>query len=470
MYPLATGNYTAAQVTTQLLSGTGARSCRFDVLDRNLNVVRPLANVYGATVTMDATRDIKSTLQLNMLPDTQLAPFNSYIRAYYRIRMPDQGIAEWPIGTYVWTKPKRHVSGLRGRDEWNIEIPDLHQLLLFSGPGPGGYTLAQGSTTTTAIKNVLTTVLPSADTSGITPSASTTGGPLTWDITADYDAQVASQLATRAAQDQLRLKLAQATSDLQYFQVLMWNATAAGNDAAAHDAGIHADWSKELIRQIGDPNKYSVTVAPASHQGTSGNTWWNVIKELAASIGYYEPFFDAKGRLMTGAMPNLVAQAPVATFTSGASSILTFPIDTDEAHDQIANRVTVRGKTPQGMFAYAVADADTFAPNHPLAHNKIGYYIDAVVDDSVAGSQNDLQNRANAQLQRRLFAYDTVMFTTVCWPVMQLYDVVGIQVAGDYDFSTLQNVYVTGYAFDLFHGHMTTTAQRISPSGTVTYQ
>lgn len=182
MRSLTTGTYTAAQVETALRASTGRIGCRFDVLDSNLSYVATLDQVLAAQVEMNVDRTIKGALQLRMLPDSSLVDmlFQRRIQPYFRVGMPDGGVAEFSMGVYVWNTPKRRLTA-QGVEEWTVTCGDLMHILDAGGPGLTGWTINSGTYVTDAIEGVLIAA-GFSDTSGVQTSTSTVGTTLTWDL------------------------------------------------------------------------------------------------------------------------------------------------------------------------------------------------------------------------------------------------------------------------------------------------
>lgn len=403
------GRYTLAQLTDALQGGYLALSPRFEVLDANLARLGDLSNVTKGIVTMNVDRAIKGSLDIEMLPDVLLpfatSPFTRYVKPYFRALMPDAGFVEWPQGVYLWNRPKRAPKGT-GVEPWTLTLGDRGHMLLAGGPGPNGYSVASGVKQTDAIKQTLQTVFGSGiDISRITPSLSTVAGPLTWDMTQDTAIAAATSPSGGA------------------------KATASGTT------------------------------------GTNGTTWADILQALHASLGYYSVWFDGVGRPVSIPTPNLATAAAGVTYSSGAKSLLLMPVVVDEVLDALANRVIVRAKNAAAGSVYDIATADlnTLIPGHPYSQAVIKFYIDAIVDDTVAGTLADLQARANAELFTRAAMYQSVDIKTQAWPVHEAFDVVGVQWTGDSDFNTAKNLHERTWALDLFTGATTRTLRRIVP-------
>jgi hypothetical protein len=151
------GKYTVAQLEQALRAGTGSIGCRFDVT--GVPGLSNLTTVTAATVEWNVDRTIKGSLTLTMWPEPALLrqQFKARITPWFQIRMPDDGIAEWPLGVYIWTQPKRNIQGTAAKadtpatgystapDTWTVELLDQLSLLNYSGPPASGYTIPAGT-------------------------------------------------------------------------------------------------------------------------------------------------------------------------------------------------------------------------------------------------------------------------------------------------------------------------------------
>ena len=155
MRDLATDRYTAAQVAAQLRSSACRYVARFELLDASLSVVGDLTGlVTKAKVTVDTRRPIIGALDLEMLPDDDLAsaPFQYRVKPWFGVRMPDGNVAEYPQGVYVWTFPDRAVGD--SEEVWKVTLGDMGHELDASGPGTVAFPLNPGDRIDTAIRRL----------------------------------------------------------------------------------------------------------------------------------------------------------------------------------------------------------------------------------------------------------------------------------------------------------------------------
>jgi hypothetical protein len=187
---LATGSYTAAQTEAQLRADHAQVGCRFDVLAPDGGLLGSLIaddadaghGVTKGKVVDNPDRAVKRTVAMTMLParGTLGGPFSTRLRPWFRLGMPDGGIAEWPVGVFVWHgQPKREV-GPHG-EVWTLELGDKGDLLDLGGPGIGGWSISAGTLVTDAIGNVLDVAgVDFTDRTGISASSSTVGQALSF--------------------------------------------------------------------------------------------------------------------------------------------------------------------------------------------------------------------------------------------------------------------------------------------------
>lgn len=375
---LATGAYTEAQIAAQFRSSTARHGRRFEILDNADNFVSDLTTVQAATVDYDVDTKIVGGLSLTMLPEPTLVGkfLQRRIRPWYRLGMPDGGIAEWPMGIYPWTRPKRSLTK-KGVEVWTIQLGDKLHLLDLAGPGIDGFRAPAGA----LVRDVLAYLLLRVgitDTSGIVQSTVTIPTDTVW--------------------------------------------------------------------------------SPWGRKDTSGQTDPKTLLDIAAQLhnwmGIYGPYIDWTGRYRATSVPDLSSAKPTVTYATTADSILQ-SFDADDDLSKLANRVIVNATQTTIWFAgsYA-ADADVLYPGHPASHAVTGFYIDKVVDDSVAISNADLQRRGDAELHQALSWYETPTVATLANPAQEPFDVIGLQWDGDTDYGAVRRIHSRALSFDLFAGTM----------------
>jgi hypothetical protein len=135
--------YPAEEVESVMRAGNAIWQPRFELYDYVGNLVDSnLQGVTRAKVEWDDTRDIKGSLELDLFADERLrtAFFRYIVKPYVGIGpMPSTGgLAEFPMGRYVWTRPKRIIEGVipGASESWTITLGDLSHFLDAAGPGP----------------------------------------------------------------------------------------------------------------------------------------------------------------------------------------------------------------------------------------------------------------------------------------------------------------------------------------------
>lgn len=384
MRSLATSDYTAEQVEAVLRGPAAAYTSRFELLDRNNTIVGDISNlVVGATRTWDGSRPIKGSLALTLLADDDLADalFFYRVKPWFGVRMPDGGVAEYAQGVYLWSLPDRKLGGVDA-EEWEVTLGDLTHILDLEGPGVDPFQVARGSLLTDAIKRVLNNA-GFTDTSGVVPSDSESADFLSWGM-------------------------------------------------------------KRNVRQVGgDPEQ--------SKYSTTPETWLSIIGDLDDGLGYNEVWFDPDGLAICAPAPDLATASAAVTYATESDGIMLTPVESEHDLSEIANRVFARSKTRQppgrntgggggtstaAPLTVGVANANTVLPNHPLSEARIGFYVDAVVDNEVASTQADLDAQARRELQRRITGYEVVTTPSLAWPVHEGFELIGVRFDGDRDLDT----------------------------------
>src|SRR6266496_2246392 len=139
MKPLSANRqgYSQQEIESVMFSGVAWFGCRVEVYDRvTMNQLPDIPQVTECSVDWDETREVKLGLSLSLLPYEPLrnAPFRYWVKPVFQVGpMPDNGWAEFAVGVYPWTRPKRRINGL-GQEEWTIELGDVTHLLQLSGP------------------------------------------------------------------------------------------------------------------------------------------------------------------------------------------------------------------------------------------------------------------------------------------------------------------------------------------------
>lgn len=387
MRSLATDAYTAAQVEAALHAATGRFSCRFDLLDDDLNYVADLSPwVRAADLDVDTERPIKGGLNLTLAPDSDLpvddlatALWRYCVKPWWQVVMDDGGVAAYPLGVFSWVKPDRAVEGQRDQahggvvQEWTAKLGDLGHWIDLSGPGPGGFKVVPSDLVTDVIVRVLKR-LGFRDMSGVKHSTQKAGSYYTWSLVRNTTARP-------------------------------WRVD------AAHPYGISIT---------------SNTTVP--------ETWRTVLGDLTDAIGYDEVWFNGDGVPQVGPARALQRTDPDKVYDTEKDQGLILSMGASHEWSRIANRVFCRAQRKSGTLYYGMADADKVVPGHPLSHGVTNRYVDLVVDVPATASASALEAQARSILLKRLATFQVVELEAMIWPVHEPFDVVGLAFSGDDEF------------------------------------
>lgn len=429
MRDLASGRYTDTAIEAQLRSASAVQSCRFEILDPDLDKVADLetgpGGIYDAAVEVNVDQTIKGSMDLRMLPveDLRDRTFTRRLKAWFRVQMPDGGFAEWPMGVYLWGVPDRDLLGV-GTEEWSITLGDQSQILDLSGPGARGFTVHSGNGVTDAIKRCLRRA-GFEDTSGVVDSDDEFDEAKTW---------VFSTPRTRAR----RLR--------EFYEALLGQNAGASAQARAVRFAIEQKLVP-LREQAPDADNDRVS-------------WLEIIEDCCDSIGYNSPWFDGDGRCRVEPHDNLTTAEPDHVLATDPDGLMLTAATSHEL-DRVKNRFMLKSENARVQNRLAVVDADDLMPNHPLCASKIGFHIDGHEIDRVAPSHAALVKRARKRLFEALSTYETVAVNTLAWPTHEAFDIVGLRWDDDPDYTTRQVFHQRRHTLDLFTGEMQRSLRRI---------
>lgn len=383
MRSLATDQHTAEEVEAQLRSAAPVYRSRFELLDVNGDPVGDLTPyVVAASRTFDATRAIKGALDLELLPNDDLADalFRYRVKAWFGVRMGDGSFAEYAQGVYLWGLPDRELGGLDA-ETWQVTLGDLGHALDLTGPGLSPFQLARDVPLTNGIRNALLAG-GFEDLSGVTSSEQTSTDALTWSIRR--------------------------------------------NSVTRPPAGGRG----------GNQNR--------TQYNTTVTSWLTIINQLCDSLGYYDLWFDPDGLPVAEPAANLEAVTAEHTYETAADGIMVPPLQIERDPSNFANRVFARSKSNQpsgggtqdAPLTVGVADANAVLPGHPLSEARIGFFVDFTVDNDAAATQQALDAQARKELLLRITSYERVVTPSLAWPVHEGYDLIGVRFDGDRDLGT----------------------------------
>lgn len=376
MRSLRTADYTAAEVEAQLRAPACQYTARFEVLDRHNHHAGDLDGVvYGATVAFESEDAIQGSLDLELLPDDQLADalFTLRLQPWFGVVMPDGGTAEYPQGVYVWTDPDREIhTAASGQDVWKVSLPDLGWVLEMGGPGTQAFRLDPGDAYTDGIRRALRRA-GFDDVSGVVGS----------------DDELVKRMLSWSRRRNI---------DFRVMPSGRWN--------------VDTD--------------------------TTPETWRTIIGDLTDALGYDHLWFDAVGQPRAAPHVDLATADPDVIYRSETDGILLTPIEVTHDLARAANRVFCAARARRGDFNHVgEADLNDILPDHPLAERNHGTYIDLDIDVPAAQARHGLDRQARRILFRRLGVLEEVSTPSLAWPVHEAYDLVGVQVEEDERFGTL---------------------------------
>ncbi|GAB6171987.1 hypothetical protein JCM15765_14650 [Paradesulfitobacterium aromaticivorans] len=159
MQSLDRNGYTADQVKKALHSSSRVMAFHYDLLDSQNTLKRQLDNVLAASVANNTFADIKRTARFTVRDDGSINFLSDRIKPWARLRMPDGGCAEWPLGVFILSTPPRKTdsAGVVTRE---VEAYDLLQVLVYDKV-EDRYVITAGTNYIAAVKAVL-------DTAGLT--------------------------------------------------------------------------------------------------------------------------------------------------------------------------------------------------------------------------------------------------------------------------------------------------------------
>lgn len=152
MRSLAVDGYTAAETLAELTRSGRTVGFRYELVDAAGEILGDLDTVTGGKVENNALAQIKRTAKITLRDEGDVDYASDRIRPYYRLRMPDGGWAEWPLGLFLLSSPKRVVGGVANLRE--VEAYD-QGLILAEDRTVDRYVIDAGTAYTTAVTDLL---------------------------------------------------------------------------------------------------------------------------------------------------------------------------------------------------------------------------------------------------------------------------------------------------------------------------
>lgn len=109
MQRIEQGAYTKQQVIDMLHAKNSSRMIKFryELLNKEERRIGTLDNVLSGEVRMLALADIKRTANINLKESKDIDWLNDRIQPFCMLRMPDGGWAEWSLGIFLPSSPRR---------------------------------------------------------------------------------------------------------------------------------------------------------------------------------------------------------------------------------------------------------------------------------------------------------------------------------------------------------------------------
>lgn len=153
MQQLARNGYTSDQVK-YALHHARTMAFRYDLLDGQNNFKRSLTNMLTANVANNSANEIKRTARFTLVEDGTINYLSDRIQPWARVKMPDGSFAEFALGVFLLSTPKRKDNG-DGTVQREIEAYDQLQVLKDDAYDTR-YAVLTGANAIAEVKKVLT--------------------------------------------------------------------------------------------------------------------------------------------------------------------------------------------------------------------------------------------------------------------------------------------------------------------------
>lgn len=181
MVSLAVGGYNADQVRRQLHMEGGTREVQYrhELLNKDDGYLGELDQVQG-TLTYNSLAEIKRTARYTIgrpLVD-EIDWTNERIRSYFRLKMPDGGWAEWPLGILLLSSPTAQAGSV-GRVQREVDAYDKSQILV-EDKFDARYVVSAGQQYAAAVGLIINSA--GIGKVNIPASPATLAAPLEWEV------------------------------------------------------------------------------------------------------------------------------------------------------------------------------------------------------------------------------------------------------------------------------------------------
>ena len=355
---------------------------------------------------------------------------------------PGEGIAWYPMGLYVWNAARRSVrdtGAVANLERWTVTLGDQLHILDASGPSLDGFSVAANSLITTGIASVLGRA-GFDDDSGVAEDAGVFPEALSYTLTQ----------GARRSRRRTNAEVAKAWDDWwrQVFTTLS-SRSLSGRNKQISIAILRANTPTRYVWEDAD---------------NQPETWRGVLQDFHDALGYYSGFFDLDGLYRAIPSVDLATAGADITYeaTSDRSQLFADLVEEPDL-ERIGNRVIARSEKPDFVGA-GLADLNDLIPDHPLAEQQVGFYVDVPISSPTAASTATLTSLARREMYERLAGYASLSFGTGPNPAHEAFDVIGIRVPGDLRFGDEAMLFhERAWTMDLRTGRMNHDLRRLLP-------
>ncbi len=408
MRSLAAPPYTAAQVYQRLREDTRI-GFEVEVCDHLGNRLETLpasrtgdVGVFlepSLAITANHDSGIKKDFRLRMRPYERLrnAPFQFRLRAWALLYMRDGGIARFSLGTYVVDDLERTFRPTTNgalEEVWEIVAGDSTYLLDRGGPSNQAFAVHIGELASDAMNRLLARV---GHPRRVERLPVTLDRYESWTLTKPKSFQV-----YEAKERKLDSKIRSKSTPL------------AERVAAQGQLRVVRKWLRTHIN-----NKAAVT-------------WLSIANDICAMAGCYDLWFDWDDVPQMTPVRDLttIKPDPSLLYQDGIDGLLASDFATTADTARRANRVTL---VPLGdtKLKPVTVDANSYAPNHPLAERNCHQLIPAVDDEPSPVSAATLKARCVRRLHEGLARHEQTSFDALWNPALEEFDVLAGRMTND---------------------------------------
>ncbi|MCL2393043.1 MAG: hypothetical protein FWC87_00020 [Acidimicrobiaceae bacterium] len=212
---------------------------------------------------------------------------------------------------------------------------------------------------------------------------------------------------------------------------------------------------------------------PAALSWNAGASRISIINDLLNAMNYYGAWFDERGHMRSGPIPDFETARPSAHFDSATDSIVYQTVTTTPDFSNVYNQFLLTCDHPQqsvesnatsagtGFFAYYENRNPASPISVPRWHPKLKQWSDSTICDQATAYAACL---TAAQVCERIF--EPITFSTPAWPLSHCNDIYTLHILAEDEPDTDYRYIETGWSMALGTGQQTThTFERISYEG-----